>query len=386
MAEEKTEEKAEDYEPGNSSSESDNEENKPPKPAQQDEELEAAIAAIRATKDLPRPPYPTLPNLNAPGSMQNKVLAVQTYIEKLQYNFTGVNYFDIRKNRPMTRILETAREITRQALPIKCVEAVFLGCYLTQGLRDLERVPISFKSQVDGNTYKHIVLAVKHNSKWGAIGLSRRRELYYKELTFESLGELFLEFKRSYERVFHTLKRVRVGLPMSHDTLAGEPVCWSYLTAKCSDSAAAAQLLADHGRTAHRLHEQWRVEVKKAGANGQKPPAPPKKQKPGEGEGNGNGNGKAAAAAGKKGAGAAASASATDDAAAKKGGGVGSSSILAGSESDSSDGGAAAPSAAPPSAVPSASGAKDLGDAADAPPAAAASGAGGAARPSFLSV
>ena len=40
-----------------------------------------------------------------------------------------------------------------------------------------------------------------------------------------SLGELFLEFKRSYERVFHTLKRVRVGLPMSHDTLAGEPVC-----------------------------------------------------------------------------------------------------------------------------------------------------------------
>ena len=54
------------------------------------------------------------------------------YIEKLQYNFTGVNYFDIRKNRPMTRILETAREITRQALPIKCVEAVFLAAYLTQ--------------------------------------------------------------------------------------------------------------------------------------------------------------------------------------------------------------------------------------------------------------
>ena len=159
-------------------------------PKDSDAELEAAIAAIRGNKDLPRPPYPTLPNLNAPGSMQNKVLAVQTYIEKLQYNFTGVNYFDIRKNRPMTRILETAREITRQALPIKCVEAVFLGCYLTQGLRDLERVPISFKSQVDGNTYKHIVLAVKHNSKWGAIGLSRRRELYYKDLTFESLGEL----------------------------------------------------------------------------------------------------------------------------------------------------------------------------------------------------
>ena len=82
------------------------------------------------------------------------------------------------------RILETAREITRQALPIKCVEAVFLATYLTQvtlpragtliltltltltltyltqGLRELERVPVSFKSQVVGNTYTHITLAV----------------------------------------------------------------------------------------------------------------------------------------------------------------------------------------------------------------------------------
>ena len=196
----------------------------------------------------------------------------------------------------------------------------------------------------------------------------RRRELYYKDLTFDSLGELFLEFKRSYERVFHTLKRVRVGLPMSHDTLAGEPVCWSYLTAKCSDAAAAAQLLADHGRTAHRLHEQWRVEVKKAGANGQKPPAPPKKQ------GSSGEGGKAAAGKGK---------GAADDGA-KKGVG-GGSIIVAGSDSDSSDGGgAAAPAAAAPSAAPpAATASKDLGDAADAPAGAAPAAA---ARPSFLSV
>jgi len=88
-----------------SSSESESEETKKAKGetlTPQDAELEAAIAAIRATKDLPRPPYPNLPNLNGPGSMQAKVNSVQTYIEKLQYNFTGVNYFDIRKNRPMT--------------------------------------------------------------------------------------------------------------------------------------------------------------------------------------------------------------------------------------------------------------------------------------------
>ena len=79
----------------------------------QDAELEAAIAAIRASKDLPRPPYPTLPNLNSPGPIQAKVTSVQTYIEKLSYNFTGVNYFDIRKQRPLSRILETAREVNK---------------------------------------------------------------------------------------------------------------------------------------------------------------------------------------------------------------------------------------------------------------------------------
>ena len=45
------------------------------------------------------------------------------------------------------------------------------------------------------------------------MGLSRRRELYYKEIVFDSLAELFLEYKRSYERVFHTLKRVKARPP-----------------------------------------------------------------------------------------------------------------------------------------------------------------------------
>lgn len=58
-------------------------------------------------------------------------------------------------------------------------------------------MPVSFKSTIDGQTYKHIVLAIKHASKWGAVGLSRRRELYYKEMSFDSLADLVLEFKRS---------------------------------------------------------------------------------------------------------------------------------------------------------------------------------------------
>jgi len=248
-------------------------------PKDADAELEAAIAAIRGNKDLPRPPYPTLPNMNAPAPMSAKVAAVQAYIEKLSYNFTGVNYFDVRKHRPMSRILETGREVTRQALPIKCVEAVFTAAYLTQGLRDLERVPFSFRSQIDGVTYKHIVLAVKYNSKWGSVGLSRRRELYYKDMVYDSLAELFLEYKRSYERVFHTLRRVKVGLPLPHEVHAGEIICWAYISQKCLDVPLASQALADHGRNCHRLSDQWRLECKKAKELGAKPPLPPQAKK-----------------------------------------------------------------------------------------------------------
>lgn len=207
-----------------------------------DAEIEAAIAAIRVQKDLPRPPYPMLPNLAGDAPMSAKVAAVQGYIEKLSYNFTGVDYFDVRKHRAINKVLDTGRTITKQALPIKCVEAVFLAMYLTQGLKELERVPFSFRSQVNGVTYKHIVLALKHNNKWGSVGLSRRRELYYKDLVYDSLAELLLEYKRSYERVFHTLRRVKVGLPLPHEQNLGELICWCYVSVKCVDVANATQV------------------------------------------------------------------------------------------------------------------------------------------------
>ena len=86
--------------------------------------------------------------------MSAKVAAVQSYLEKLSYNFTGVDYFDVRKHRAVGRILDTGQDVTRRALPIKCVEAVFVAIHLTQGLKELERVPFSFRSQVNGITYK----------------------------------------------------------------------------------------------------------------------------------------------------------------------------------------------------------------------------------------
>ena len=138
--------------------------------------------------------------------------------------------------------------------------------------------PLFANQNVAGSTPARsadIVLALKHNNKWGSVGLSRRRELYYKDLVYDSLAELLLEYKRSYERVFHTLRRVKVGLPVPHEQNPGEIICWGYVSVKCLDVAHATQVTADHGRNTQKLAEKWRSECKKAKELGGPAPLPP---------------------------------------------------------------------------------------------------------------
>lgn len=54
----------------------------------------------------------------------------------------------------------------------------------------VKRFAISFKSRFHGKSYRHIVLGVYHNGKFGALGLSRKSTLMDKPLAFASLGEL----------------------------------------------------------------------------------------------------------------------------------------------------------------------------------------------------
>ncbi|KAK3261646.1 hypothetical protein CYMTET_29455, partial [Cymbomonas tetramitiformis] len=56
---------------------------------------------------------------------------LQNFISSFEYNHTNDQYFNVRKNRPLARVMDTAKNIIRTALPIKCIEAVFLGIYLT---------------------------------------------------------------------------------------------------------------------------------------------------------------------------------------------------------------------------------------------------------------
>lgn len=57
------------------------------------------------------------------------------------------------------------------------------------------------------------MLAVHHvpSRKWGALGISRRDELMFKDLAFDSLSELVLDFKAGYEKWWHKLQKARIG-------------------------------------------------------------------------------------------------------------------------------------------------------------------------------
>ncbi len=54
---------------------------------------------------------------------------------------------------------------------------------------------------------------MRFQGKLGAIGLSRRPDLMFKPWGFETLSELVLDYKESYERWQHTLNKIKVSPP-----------------------------------------------------------------------------------------------------------------------------------------------------------------------------
>ncbi|XP_069116785.1 tubulinyl-Tyr carboxypeptidase 2-like isoform X3 [Argopecten irradians] len=189
------------------------------------------INKIRNKSDLPQIPIQQAP-LNFPSSMpvQDRLDKVQNYMKSLQYNHTGTQFFEIRKQRPLSGLMDSAREMIKEALPIKCLEAVILGLFLTNGFLGVERFPLSFKSVFGGNVHRHVVLGIYYAGKYGSIGMSRRDELMYKPVVYKSLSELVFEFERSYNMFKHEVKKVKVGLPVPHDPHSYEFINWKALT------------------------------------------------------------------------------------------------------------------------------------------------------------
>uniref|UniRef100_A0A3B4BBN5 Vasohibin 2 n=1 Tax=Periophthalmus magnuspinnatus TaxID=409849 RepID=A0A3B4BBN5_9GOBI len=148
------------------------------------------VERIRNATYLPKPPVPSVPNFKPSMSIADWLIVVLFFV----YLFS---------------LMETAREMIRESLPIKCLEAVILGVYLTNGLTSLERFPISFKTQFSGHCFHHVVLGVYCNGRYGSLGMSRRQDLMDKPLSYRTLGDLVGEFESSYKRYQHTIKKVR---------------------------------------------------------------------------------------------------------------------------------------------------------------------------------
>jgi hypothetical protein len=214
---------------------------------------------------LSAPDKPELPSDFDRMPLPKRLSCAQAFIDQLTYNHVGYNgavngstFFSIDKKRPLGRILETARCIERDALPIKCVEAVFLALRLTANWRDVDRVPAAFKTAVaftDGagkvrrRCHRHIVLLVRRKGRepeavsgtrrlnakgeptdlgaYGALGISRRASLAHRPMRYGSVSEILTSYREAYEDIGHEVLKVRVGLPVPRDPPDAE-VCWRH--------------------------------------------------------------------------------------------------------------------------------------------------------------
>ncbi|KAL3874183.1 hypothetical protein ACJMK2_037230 [Sinanodonta woodiana] len=150
------------------------------------------VKKIMGNTNLPNVPYPQPPsNISPTLSVPDKIEKIQNYMNALQYNHTGTQFFEIRKNRPISGLMECAKDMIREALPIKCLEAVILGIYLTNGMIGVERFPVSFNSTFGGCVHRHVVLGIYYAGRYGAIGMSRRMDLMYKPIVFRPSDDIF---------------------------------------------------------------------------------------------------------------------------------------------------------------------------------------------------
>ncbi|KAM4665095.1 tubulinyl-Tyr carboxypeptidase 1 [Discoglossus pictus] len=231
-------------------------------------EGEQLVKRIRGAQELPRVPIPCVPSLPAGASVPERVEAVQKYIRDLQYNHTGTQFFEIKKSRPLTGLMDLAKEMTKEALPIKCLEAVILGIYLTNSIAGLERFPISFKTQFSGGCFRHIVLGLHWGGHFGALGMSRREDLMYKPLIHRTLSDLISDFQSAYTCCWHTMRKVKIGPYISHDPHSVEQIDWKH-------SVLDLQELGPDGlrRELERHSREMRLRITKG------PPSPTKDRK-----------------------------------------------------------------------------------------------------------
>nr|XP_024358457.1 uncharacterized protein LOC112273664 isoform X2 [Physcomitrium patens]PNR32941.1 hypothetical protein PHYPA_024884 [Physcomitrium patens] len=188
------------------------------------EEPEAQVSVAKPPSTRPR-----LPVIFNRLKTKPRLKAVKQYLASFEYWLKLQTNFNSQKQRPLLQITETAKTIVNAPQPIKCVEAVFVALFLTAGLPDVERFPLSFQTVLDGQVYQHIVLLVQYFSKYGAFGISRWPEFGSIDLEFNSMAGVVNNYKTAYEEQGHVVEKIRLGLPVEHNLKSKNFVCWRYL-------------------------------------------------------------------------------------------------------------------------------------------------------------
>lgn len=111
-------------------------------------------------------------------------------------------------------------------LPVRC-KGRFTSKY-DSGLPDEAFAIVS--TRLTCSSQRHIVLVVHQNGLFGALGMSRKSDLAYKPLTFNSMSDILLDYKQCYANYYHKLKKIRIGLPISHDSLDRTVPNWYFLS------------------------------------------------------------------------------------------------------------------------------------------------------------
>ncbi|GET89688.1 hypothetical protein, conserved [Leishmania tarentolae] len=210
---------------------------------------------FQGREDLPDPPRPCETAIPRDRPSAEQIPFIQKQISILSYNHLPHTFFSLEKHRSLQSILFTAKEVLHEALPIRCLEATFVALHYTQTLRDIDRIPLSFKSEANGKFYRHIVLVLRTRSTptlYGALGLSRKPTLMYKPLTYHSLFDVVMDYKREYEALGHELLDIKLGIAITHDEHSRWEPCWRFIAIKLDhyrDSAKERSLkcsLAEH--------------------------------------------------------------------------------------------------------------------------------------------